>query len=125
MLTLVKSVLVSGALIYGAANIPGVDETKPIVAFSPNHSIPDTLDHYNTNPNLELAANDFDNFAASVPGVLSARVSSVMRYGTKAVIMPDANSRLAEQQMFTQLSSAIHHVGEAIADDMAVVPHAR
>jgi len=130
MLTLAKAILTSGALIYGAANVnPTSDsltnhiykrnDSTPF-AFIPDHSTPDTFlrDGSDIERNVEQASEHFDQFAMQIPGVLGKRIHSVMKHGTKAILIEDSESKAAEEEMVGSLVKGLRHIGDALAADM-------
>jgi DNA-binding ferritin-like protein len=68
--------------------------------------------------NVEQAAEHFDQFAMQIPGVLGRRIQSVMKHGTKAILMEDSASKAAEEEMVDSLVKGLRHIGDALAADM-------
>ena len=131
MFTLAKAIIASGALVYGAASVDpvstpantvGVSVNRAPVAFvlAPDHKSPDSFvrDGSDIEANVEQAAEHFDNFAMQMPGVLGKKLKSVMKYGSKAILMEDSESKAAEEKMIGLLAQGLRHIGDAMAADM-------
>jgi hypothetical protein len=131
MFTLAKAIIVSGTLIYGAANIDpvGTDTTatnvsaesvSTVFVFAPDHDAPDTFvrNGSEAEANMEQAAESLDDFAMQIPVVIVKKLESVMKHGVKAVIMQDAETQPAEEKMIGSLVDALKGIGDALAADM-------
>lgn len=130
MFTLAKAIIASGALIYGAANVDPVSapysadfSAKPATTafvFAPDHNAPDSFvrDGSDIEANVEQAAEHFDNFAMQMPGVLGKKLKSVMKHGSKAILMEDSETKAAEEKMIGSLIQGLRHIGDAMAADM-------
>jgi hypothetical protein len=134
MFTLAKAIIASGALIYGAANVNPLDTSasskavlsKPVstaFVFAPDHNAPDTFDRTGVDENVEQAAEHFDNFAMQMPGVIGKKLQSVMKHGSKAILMPDSETKAAEEKMIGSLVSGLRSIGDAMAADMVQSAH--
>jgi hypothetical protein len=124
--------LQAALLIYGAANVDPVDtsaatiavQSKPVSAgfvFAPNHKAPDTFvrDGSDIEANVEQAAEHFDNFAMQMPGVIGKKLQSLMKHGSKAILMEDSETKkAAEEKMIGSLVNGLRHIGDAMAADM-------
>lgn len=131
MFTLAKAIIASGALVYGAASVDpvstpantvGVFVNRAPVAFvfAPDHKAPDSFvrDGSDIEANVEQAAEHFDNFAMQMPGVLGKKLKSVMKHGSKAILMEDSETKAAEEKMIGSLVQGLKHIGDAMAADM-------
>lgn len=131
MFTLAKAIIASGALIYGAANVDPVsiptnvadvsaNKATTAFVFAPDHNAPDSLvrDGSDIEANVEQAAEHFDNFAMQMPGVLGKKLKSVMKHGSKAILMEDSETKAAEEKMIGSLVQGLKHIGDAMAADM-------
>ena len=132
MFTLAKAILVSGTLLYGAANIDpvgtitvattgGAAETVcTAFLFAPDHNAPDTVVRYGSQAeaDMEQAAQHFDDFVMQIPGVVGKKLVSVMKHGMKAVILQDAETQPAEEKMIGSLVQALKSIGDAMSGDM-------
>ena len=131
MFTLAKAIIVSGTLLYGAANIDPVDTTvatadvaaetvSSVFIFAPDHNAPDTFIRNGsvTEANIEQAAESLDDFAMQIPVVIVKKLESVMKHGMKAVIMQDSETQPAEEKMIGSLVGALKGIGDALAADM-------
>ena len=131
MFTLAKAIIVSGTLLYGAANIDPVDTTvatadiaaetiSSVFIFAPDHNAPDTFIRNGSvaEANMEQAAESLDDFAMQIPIVIVKKLESVMKHGMKAVIMQDSETQPAEEKMIGSLVGALKGIGDALAADM-------
>ena len=131
MFTLAKAIVASGALIYGAANVDPVstpanvanvtaNKASTAFVFAPDHKAPDTFirDGSDIEANVEQAAEHFDNFAMQMPGVIGKKLKSVMKHGSKAILMEDSETKAAEEKMIGSLVQGLRHIGDAMAEDM-------
>lgn len=131
MFTLAKAIVASGVLIYGAANVDPVSTPTNIAnastikastafVFAPDHKAPDTFvrDGSDIDANVEQAAENFDDFAMQMPGVVGKKLQSVMKHGTKAILMEDSETKAAEEKMIGSLVQGLKHIGDAMAADM-------
>lgn len=134
MLTLLKAVVASGALIYGAANVQPVDIASPSVespvatsfVFSPDHNAPDTFIRNVSSDSdaiVEQAAENFDDFAMQIPVVLGLKIQAVAKHGTKAIFMHNTESQPAEDKMIGALVKGLKNIGDAMASDMVQSAH--
>jgi hypothetical protein len=131
MFTFAKAIIASGALIYGAANVDPVsiptsvadvsaNKATTAFVFAPDHNAPDSFvrDGSDIEANVEQAAEHFDNFAMQMPGVLGNKLKSVMKHGSKAILMEDSETKAAEEKMIGSLVQGLKHIGDAMAADM-------
>jgi len=131
MFTLAKAIVASGVLIYGAANVDPVSTPSNVAnvsankastafVFAPDHKAPDTFirDGSDIEANVEQAAEHFDNFAMQMPGVIGKKLKSVMKHGSKAILMEDSETKAAEEKMIGSLVQGLRHIGDAMAADM-------
>jgi hypothetical protein len=144
MFALTKAIIVSGALIYGAANIDPVstdsvltpafsnvstdfstETVSSVFVFAPDHNAPDTFirDGSQVEANMEQATEYFDDFFMQIPGVVFKKLESVMKYGMKAAIMQDAETKQAEEKMIGSLVGALKSLGDAMSEDMVQSIH--
>ncbi len=135
MFTLAKAIIASGALIYGAANVDPVSapsnfadvsvEQSSAFVFAPDHKSPDTFvrNGNDIEANVEKAAEHFDNFAMQMPHVLGKKLQSVMKHGSKAILMEDSETKAAEEKMIGSLVQGLKHIGDAMAADMVRSAH--
>ena len=133
MLELAKAIIVSGTLIYGAANIDPVstdttatnvsaESVSTVFVFAPDHDAPDTFvrNGSEAEASMEQAAESLDDFAMQIPVVIVKKLESVMKHGVKAVIMQDAETQPAEEKMIGCLVGALKGIGDALAADMVL-----
>jgi hypothetical protein len=135
MLEFAKAIIVSGTLLYGAANIDpvstdsvlptansnvAIESVSTVFVFAPDHNAPDTFvrDGSQAEADMEQAAEHFDDFVMQIPGVVGKKLESVMKHGMKAVIMQDAETQPAEEKMIGSLVGALKGIGDALAADM-------
>jgi len=130
MFTLAKAIIASGALIYGAANIDPVTppentgfSSKPATTkflFAPDHKAPDTFARNGSDieADVEQGSEHFDDIAMQIPGVLGKKLQSVMKHGSKAILMEDSETKAAEEKMIGSLVQGLRHIGDAMAADM-------
>jgi hypothetical protein len=135
MFTLAKAIIASGALIYGAANVDPVSAPSSFAdvsvkqssafVFAPDHKSPDTFVRNGSDieANVEKAAEHFDNFAMQMPHVLGKKLQSVMKHGSKAILMEDSETKAAEEKMIGSLVQGLKHIGDAMAADMVRSAH--
>ena len=135
MLEFAKAIIVSGTLLYGAANIDpvstdsvlptansnvAIESVSTVFVFAPDHNAPDTFvrDGSQAEADMEQAAEHFDDFVMQIPGVVGKKLESVMKHGMKAVIMQDSETQPAEEKMIGSLVGALKGIGDALAADM-------
>jgi hypothetical protein len=135
MLEFAKAIIVSGTLLYGAANIDPVstdsslmtttsnvaaESISTVFVFAPDHNAPDTFvrNGSQAEADMEQAAEHFDDFVMQIPGVVGKKLESVMKHGVKAVIMEDAETQPAEEKMIGSLVGALKSIGDAMSEDM-------
>jgi hypothetical protein len=58
-----------------------------------------------------------------MPGVIGKKLQSVMKHGSKAILMPDSETKAAEEKMISSLVSGLRSIGDAMAADMVRSAH--
>jgi hypothetical protein len=58
-----------------------------------------------------------------LPGVIGKKLQSVMKHGSKAILMPDSETKVVEEKMIGSLVQGLRHIGDAMAADMVRSAH--
>lgn len=105
-LTTAKAALISGLLLYGAAQIDPVAQPSNIIELG------------GASEELTEAGEAFNAFSVALPTVLLGRVQQVATHGTKALLAePEGELKEREELMIQALIKGLQLLGESFAED--------
>ena len=73
----------------------------------------------NDKPYMEQAADHFNAFAIQIPKVISAKLNAFRRYGFRAVLLDNPETKLIADAMIDSLVSGLRALGHALYEDLA------
>lgn len=120
IMRLIKIVLFTSLLLYigmVSAETPGVFETRQSQKATIAQPLPFTQSN-DAQTQIQQAADHFDAFALQMPLVIKAKIDAFMKHGFRAILLDDPETKPGEVQMIQSLTDGLHHMGNALEDDM-------
>jgi len=120
IMRLIKIALFTSLLLYKGmvtADTAGVVETPQSQNVTTAQPLPFTQSN-DAQAQIEQAADHFDAFALQMPLVIKAKFDAFMKHGFRAILLDDPETKPGEVQMIQSLTDGLHHMGNALEDDM-------